>query len=241
MPGYGRKNSASIGVSMKVLLVDDSPDLLEATARLLRREGFIVVTAGDGMQAMKAWQEEQPDLVLLDIGLPRMSGFDVCRAIRRSSEVPIIMLSGLHDEENVVQGFQLGADDYVTKPFSARQLAMRIRAVTRRAKMAATKPPVSPEIKVANLVLNQETREVRRGDLTIRLTRLEFRILFLLASNPGRVVSTSRILEYALGYQSNDSSSLKTHFSRIRRKLQVPPESPGYILAVNSVGYRLLV
>ena len=224
---------------MKVLLVDDDLDLLDVTAYALRREGFNVIVAADGSQALRRWESDQPDVVVLDLRLPRLSGFEVCRKIREKGTTPVILLTSLDEEEHILQGFRLGADDYVTKPFSTKQLSMRIRAVARRAADQQSAEPVR-ELRVDDLVLDVESHEARRGDLVVQLTPTEFRLLYMLASNAGRVVSSARLVEYAWGYDGRDVSLLKTHISHIRKKLHLPSEGPGAICALPGVGYRLV-
>lgn len=223
---------------MKVLLIDDDTDLLDVTAYALRREGLNVILATDGVQGLRRWEADQPDLVVLDVGLSRMNGFEICRKIRQAGNTPIILLTGLSDDEHVVQGFRLGADDYVTKPFSPRQLAMRIRAVWRRgAGMAELEP--TREMRVGDLLLDVESHQVTHGEHSVRLTPIEFRLLYILAMNVGRVVSGTRLVEYAWGYDGSDTSLLKTHISHIRAKLKLPRGGPGDINAIPGVGYRL--
>ena len=222
---------------MKVLLVDDDTDLLDVTAYALRREGFNVIMATDGEQALRRWQTDQPDLIVMDVGLPGASGFDICQKIRQSSSTPVILLTALNAEEQIVRGFQLGADDYVTKPFSPRQLAMRIRAVWRRGTTAGTPEPVR-ELRVGRLTLDMESHEARHGDQVVQLTPIEFGLLYILAANAGRVVSSSRLVDYAWGYDGGDVSLLKTHISHIRTKLEWPQSGLGEITAVPRVGYR---
>lgn len=223
---------------MKILLVDDDPDLLDVTAYALRREGFNVIVAVDGAHALRRWQTDEPDVVVLDVGLPRINGFEVCQQIRQKSSTPIILLTALNDEEHIVQGFRMGADDYVTKPFSPRQLTMRIQAVRRRAATTGDLEPVR-ELRLGDLALDVESHEVSRGELSVQLTPIEFRLLYLLASNVGHVVNSSRLVDYAWGYDGGDRSLLKTHISHIRTKLGLPPIGPGSICVVPSVGYRL--
>lgn len=222
---------------MKILLVDDDKDLLDVTAYALRREGFNVIVATDGAQAIHRWEQDHPDLVILDVNMPHFSGFEVCRRIRQADTTPVILLTALNQEEQIVQGFQAGADDYVTKPFSPRQLAMRIRAIWRRA--ANGEPEPLRELRVGPLVLDAESHDVRLDDRPIQLTPIEFRLLYILAANNGRVVSTSRLVDYAWGYDGGDVSLLKTHVSHIRKKLQLPQEEIGEIRAIPRVGYRL--
>ncbi len=223
---------------MKVLLVDDDPDLLDVTSYALRRDGFNVIVAGDGAHALRRWTADNPDIVVLDVGLPQVTGFEVCHQIREKSSTPVILLTALSDEENIIQGFRLGADDYVTKPFSPKQLAMRIQAVTRRGAGSAESEPTR-QLPVGNLVLDVESHEVYQGDERIQLTPIEFRLLYLLANNVGRVVASSRLVDYAWGYHGGDASLLKTHISHLRTKLGLASTGPNSISVVPSVGYRL--
>jgi DNA-binding response OmpR family regulator len=224
---------------LKVLLVDDDADLLDVTAYALRRKGFNVIMASDGAHALRRWEMENPDVVVLDVGLPKMNGFDVCHQIRTESGTPVILLTARADEENILQGFRSGADDYVTKPFSPAQLIMRIEAVARRgAAVTDTRP--SRLVTIGDLRLDPESHEVRQGGVEVRLTPREFRILFLLASNAGRVVRGTTLADFAWGYQGGDPSLLKTHISHIRTKLNIPANGPGSIAVVPTVGYKLV-
>jgi DNA-binding response OmpR family regulator len=223
---------------MKILLVDDDPDMLDVTSYALRRDGFNVIIASDGNQALRRWKADEPDLVVLDVGLPRVNGLEVCHRIRQESQTPVILLTAHSDEENVVKGFRFGADDYVTKPFSPRQLSMRIQAVARRGSQLGQREPTR-ELRVGNLVLEVESHEVQCGDFSTRLTSIEFRLLYLLANNVGRVVASSRLVDYAWGCDGGDVSLLKTHISHIRSKLGMSVTGPTSISVVPSVGYRL--
>jgi DNA-binding response OmpR family regulator len=223
---------------MKILLADDDADMVDVTAYALRREGFNIIVATDGAQALRRWESDQPDLVLLDVGMPRINGLEVCRKIRQESDTPVIMLTAAGDEEHVVQGFKHGADDYITKPFSPKQLAMRIRAVMRRSSGKSMAEPQSI-LKVGKYTLDMESHQVNRGDVVAQLTPLEFRILYMLAMNEGRVVSFGRLVEYAWGYNGGEPSMLKTHISHIRKKLDLKEGEPGYISVVHGVGYVL--
>jgi DNA-binding response OmpR family regulator len=223
---------------VKVLIVDDDADLLDLTGYALRREGFSVVQALDGEQAMQRWEREEPDLVLLDANMPKLNGFEVCRRIRQSSTTPVIMLTARDDEEDILQGLELGADDYVTKPFSAKQLIARIKAVIRRCQGDPYRQPVS-ELKAGDLVLDLQSHEARKSGSIVQLTPLEFRLLYMLAMNEGRVIPYDRLVEYAWGYDGGDSSLLKTHMSHIRSKLGLTGTGPGSIRAIPGVGYSL--
>jgi two-component system, OmpR family, response regulator MtrA len=223
---------------MKILLVDDDPDLLDVTAYAMRREGFTVLLAADGEQALRSWRADLPDVVVLDVGLPKLNGFQICLIMRQNVDTPVIILSARTDEDHIVQGFRAGADDYITKPFSPRQLAMRIRAVARRAARSEALGR-QQDLRFGDLTIEVESHEVRRGDQSIRLTPTEFRLLYMLANNPGRVISGARLLTYAWGYDTDDPSLLKTHFSHLRKKLA--PLLPGAIAiqSIPRVGYRL--
>ena len=223
---------------MKILVVDDDADLLDLTGYALRREGFTVVQAQDGEQALQRWERESPDLVLLDANMPKMNGFEVCQRIRQSSTTPVIMLTARDDEEDILQGLELGADDYVTKPFSAKQLIARIKAVIRRCQGDPFRQPVS-ELRAGDLVLDLQSHEARKGGAVVQLTPLEFRLLYMLTMNEGRVIPYDRIVEYAWGYDGGDSSLLKTHMSHIRSKLGIGATGPGAIRAIPGVGYSL--
>ncbi len=222
---------------VKVLLVDDDTDLLDVTAYAMRRVGFTVIVATDGLQAVRRWQQDSPDLVVCDVQMPGLSGLEVCQKVRQDSTTPVILLTGQNQEDQVIQGFRAGADDYVTKPFSPRQLAMRIRAVWRRSAPSG-EPEAVRELRIGELLLDAESHDVRFRDEPIQLTPIEFKLLYILAANTGRVVSTSRMVDYAWGYDGGDVSLLKTHVSHIRKKLGLPHEDLGEIRAIPRVGYR---
>ena len=223
---------------MKILLADGDIDSLDVTTYALRREGFQVLTATTGADALRRWEAERPHLLLVDAGLPQVSGLELCRRVRQAEDTPVIVLSERSDDDHVVQAFRLGADDFVAKPFSARQLVVRVRAVWRR-RGPSDLPEPQRELRAGGLVLDVDSHEVRRGDHTVRLTPTEFRLLYILAMNLGRVVSGPRLVEYAWGYDESDVLLLKTHVCHIRRKLRLPRGCPGDIMAVPGVGYRL--
>ena len=224
---------------MKVLVVEDDADLLDLTTYALRREGYTVLSEVDGQQALARWEAEKPDIVLLDVNLPKLNGWEVCRRIRHEGGTPVIMLTAQDDEEDVVRGLTLGADDYVTKPFSAKQLTARMKAVLRRSS-ADSYRQAQREVRAGDLRLDLQSHEATKADQQVRLTPLEFRILYLLAMNEGRVIPYSRLVEYAWGYDGGDASLLKTHITHIRQKLGLPVEGPGSIKAVPGVGYSLV-
>ena len=223
---------------MKVLLAEDDADLLDLMTYALGREGYTVLTAMDGQQALKRWEDESPDLILLDANLPKIDGFEVCRRIRHESATPIIMLTARDEEEDVLHAYRLGIDDFVNKPFSARQLAARMKAVLRRSQADPYRQPVR-EVKVGKVRLDLQSYTVNDGDRQIQFTPLEFRILYLLGVNEGRVIPYSRLVEYAWGYEGGDSSLLKTHICHIRQKLNLSAGKNGGIRAVPGVGYSL--
>jgi len=224
---------------MKVLVVDDDADLLDLTSYALRREGFTVIPASDGQQAVERWQREAPDLVVLDANMPKLSGYEVCERIRKTSATPVVMLTARGDEGDVLHGLELGADDYVTKPFSAKQLVARIKAVLRRCQTDPYRQPVS-QLTAGALTLDLQSHEALKDGASMQLTPLEFRILYMLAMNEGRVIPYVRIVEYVWGYDGGDSSLLKTHVSHIRSKLGIGADAPGGIKAVPGVGYSLV-
>ena len=225
---------------MKILLADDDPDTLELARAALGEYGYRVIGARDGPQALRRWELERPDLVLVDARLPGTNGFDVCRAIRRTSRTPVIVLGRRDAEDDAVRGFQVGADDYVGKPISQVQLALRVRAVLARSRGAAEDQPV-PQILVGSLRLDLESREIRSGERGVRLTPIEFRLLYLLAVNAGRVVNTSRLVDYAWAYEDADPSMLKIHITRIRGKLKELGADPASLKSIRWVGYSLAV
>ena len=224
---------------MKVLIVEDDVDLLDLTTYALRREGYEVVAAVDGQQGLARWEAERPDLVLLDGNLPGLNGFEVCRRIRQAGATPIIMLTARDQEEDIVRGLQLGADDYVTKPFSAKQLGARMKAVLRRSQ-ADPYTQAASVVRAGDLVLDLQSHEATKGGRAVQLTPLEFKLLYMLALNEGRVIPYSRLVEYAWGFDGGDANLLKTHLSHVRDKLGVGRDAPGGIKAVVGVGYSLV-
>jgi DNA-binding response OmpR family regulator len=228
-------------MSIRVLLADDDLDFLDVTAYALRRAGFVVSTVQDGEEALNSWRAEDPDIVLLDVGMPKVKGIQVCETIRSGSTTPIVLISGNRRETDIIQGFAAGADDYVTKPFSVQQLVMRLRAIHRRSSGQAA--DVTPRhLVLDDLVIDLDSFSVTLDDKPIRLTRLEFRLLYSLAANVGRVVPTSRLIDFAWGLDGEgDASLLKTHFSHIRRKLNEARDSAVVIRAFPGVGYSLHV
>jgi DNA-binding response OmpR family regulator len=221
------------------LIAEDDEDLLEMMCYGLRERGFDVIAVRDGQLALNAFREKAPDIALVDVGLPHLSGTDICRAIRDLGSTPVILVTGRGDEASVVQGFLAGADDYVIKPFSYRQLELRIQAVLRR---SGARRPRGREIRAGALILNEEFREVRvNGGAPVRLTRTEFKVLQLLAANLGRPVPTSRLVEHGWGFDEGDGQLLKSHIYHIRHKLGLARRGPGALEAIPQLGYVLRV
>jgi DNA-binding response OmpR family regulator len=223
---------------VKLLLVDDDADLRAVTTFALQQAGFLVIGAGSVPAAVAAYDAEHPDLVLLDINLPGGSGFDVCSAIRRASRVPIMMLTVRGEEEDLIRALELGADDYLTKPFSPRTLVARVRALLRRAGSEA-----SGRTELGDLVLEADTLTLRLGDTrSVRVTRLEFRLLQLLFAHAGQPVHTDRLLAHVWGHKGGgDRQVLKQLVHRLRLKLGEDTETGGRIETVPGIGYRLVV
>ncbi len=225
---------------MRILLAEDDLDVLDVSSYALRKYGYEVMGVADGMSAIERWQKDQPCLVLLDVNLPRLSGMDVCRAIRKGSTTPVIMLTAMDDEDSIVEAFESGADDFVCKPASYRELAMRMRAVLRRHSAG----PVVESSTLATsgeLSVDLSNYEVHKSGKLAQLTRLEARTLYFLVANAGRVVTSARLIELIWNYEGGDAFSLKTHISHIRQKLSLVRDLPGYISSVAHVGYRLEV
>jgi DNA-binding response OmpR family regulator len=226
--------------SSTILLVDDEESVRKVLTFPLERDGFTVVQAADGEEALRRFGETSPDLVVLDIMLPKLDGLEVCKRLRATSQVPIIMLTARDDELDKVIGLELGADDYITKPFSIREFRSRVRALLRRAKAPAhgTGEP-EERIEVEGLVIDVPRRAVEVRGKPVQLTYVEFELLRTLASHPGRVYSRRMLLE-ALWKSADyrDPRTIDVHVRHLREKLEAEPRSPEYILTVRGVGYR---
>jgi DNA-binding response OmpR family regulator len=221
---------------IKILLVEDDPDALDLAAYVLRRERFVVLEASDGAQALRRWKADRPDLVILDLGVPSLDGFEVLRRIRDEDQTPVLILTGRHDVHDIVRTFNLGTDDFMPKPYQFPELIARVRALLRRAKAGPVEAE-EPKVQIDGLSLDPETYEVTWKDSCIRLTPTEFRILYLLATNAGHVVPSSRLYTYVWGSEGADANALRSHMSHLRRKLETLSDSPGTITAVPAVGY----
>ena len=223
----------------KILLVDDDPTLVEGLSYSLKREGYEVAVAADGLRALECVREEQPDLVILDIMLPQLDGFEVCRILRAAgAKVPILMLTAKTEEVDKVVGLELGADDYLTKPFGLRELVARIRALLRRAQML--KEAAQDEVlHYGDLEINISSRTVRRGDLLLELSPKEFDLLAFLAKNRGQVFSRDALLERVWGHDwVGDPRTVDVHIRWLREKIELDPANPRRILTVRGVGYK---
>jgi DNA-binding response OmpR family regulator len=224
---------------MSILIVEDDPDLLDILCFALRREGHDVIAAHDGAAGLQLWKAKDPRLVLLDVDLPKMSGWEVCKKIRSESNTPVIMLTGASTDADVVKGLELGADDYVTKPFSPKQLMARIRAVLRRAKESAEEPRKGWQtITAGDLKLDPQWRTVHQSDEDIRLTPIEFKLLYELVLHEGQVLTHQILTDRVWGYEGvDDASLLKGHIRNLRRKLENDSSDPVYIHTVAGIGY----
>ncbi len=227
---------------MKILVVDDDKNIVEAISIgfQLQWQDVEIITAADGEKGLTAFYDHIPDVVLLDVMMPYKDGFSVLKEIRQSSDVPVIMLTARGDELDKVKGLELGADDYLTKPFSHMELFARIRAVLRRTQMPA---PVNatPSFVTGNITINFENREVTKADKVVKMTPTEYKLLFLLARNAGRVVPFETLLDKVWGPEYRDQLDyLKTYLSRLRKKLEEEPEHPRFLLTERSLGYRLM-
>jgi DNA-binding response OmpR family regulator len=223
---------------VKVLIADDDRDLLNLIAFTLTQEGHVVVKAIDGQVAIHAFEQEGPDIVILDINMPGASGFEVCRAIRQKSQVPILMLTARGAEEDLVKALEIGADDYMTKPFSPRTLLARIKALMRRAGVDSSAP-----LTMGRLALDVEEHTARVGDQApVRLTKLELRLLQMLLANAGRTVNSDRLLMQVWGHRnSGDRQLLKQLVHRLRQKIEVDPAVPQLLQTSAGTGYKLVV
>ncbi|MFN2156856.1 MAG: response regulator [Anaerolineae bacterium] len=219
-----------------ILVVDDEHKIAQLVRDYLENAGYRVVLAHDGKTAMAQIRYEQPDLVVLDLGLPGMDGIDVARSIRQERNTPIIMLTARVEETDRIVGLELGADDYVTKPFSPRELVARVRAVLRR---AGDSEPPSPLIRIRDLALDLEKRTVTRGGEAIDLTTTEFDLLTVLARQPGRVFSRTELLDRVQGTAFEGyERTIDVHVKNLRKKLEPDPRHPTYVLTVYGAGYR---
>jgi DNA-binding response OmpR family regulator len=219
-----------------VLVVDDEPIVREVVVRYLQREGYRTLEAGDGNQARELLEHDSPSLVVLDVMLPGTDGLALCRWIRTRSDLPVIMLTARGEEADRIVGLELGADDYVTKPFSPRELAARVRTVLRR---ASTPTATEAALTFGDLEIDASAREVTRAGRKLRLTAKEFDLLWFLASNPRKVFSRSQLMDRVWGYEAAlDTGTVTVHMRRLREKIEDDPSRPRFLETVWGVGYR---
>ncbi len=224
----------------KILLVDDEPMVTDVMERYLRREGFQVLLAADGEAAVATAQESAPDLILLDLMLPKIDGLTAFRQIRSHSSVPVIILTAKGEETDRIVGLETGADDYIAKPFSPREVVARVKAVLRRANRAAA-PASSDSIRFDQLLINPRTRDVHVDRRKVELTAKEFDLLWFLASNPGDVFTRAQLLDQVWDFQyAGDASTVTVHIRRLRIKIEADPDHPRYIKTVWGVGYKFV-
>jgi two-component system alkaline phosphatase synthesis response regulator PhoP len=222
----------------KILVVDDDMKTVELVKLYLNRDGYRVITAYDGVEALRLARESHPDLIVLDLMLPGLDGLEVCQTIRNESDVPIIMLTAMTTEEDRLTGLDLGADDYVTKPFSPKELAARVRAVLRRTPDEALQRGPA-EINYGELTLNFVKHEASLTGKPLILTPAEFKLLGALAREPGRVFSRGQLIEKAFGYDFDSfDRTIDVHILNLRRKLEPDPKHPTYIKTVYGAGYK---
>lgn len=220
----------------KILVVDDEPKIVQLTRDYLERAGFSVVTAADGKSALSAARAEHPDLVLLDLGLPAMDGLDVTRTLRRDTNIPIIILTARNEETDKLVGLELGADDYITKPFSPKEVLARVRAVLRRFEHAAAG---AETIRAADLELDVPRLRATVSNRVVELTPTEFHLLAALAGEPGRVFTRAQLLDAVRGMAIESyERAIDAHVKNIRRKIEPNPREPQYVLSVYGVGYK---
>jgi DNA-binding response OmpR family regulator len=226
---------ASVGT--RILAVEDDERIRTAVKMALEDEGWVVEEAENGEQALESFTRHPSDVVLIDIMLPGVDGFEVCRSIRRNSDVPIVMVTARADTHDVVAGLEAGADDYLTKPFAPKELSARIRALLRRARTA---DPAIAHLKFGDLEIIPEEGMVLRDDAEVHLTKTEFRLLVELASSPGRVFSREVLLERVWGYgYFGDGRLVDVHIRRLRTKIEADPANPRHVVTVRGLGYKL--
>jgi DNA-binding response OmpR family regulator len=220
----------------RVLVVDDDETVRDVVRRYLEVAGFVVDVAGDGAEGLATFAAREPDLVVLDVMMPGITGLEVCKRLRQTSQVPIVMLTALGEEENRIAGLELGADDYVTKPFSPRELALRVASVLRRVRMRPE--PVAAELVDGDLCLQMTARTATLRGRELPLTTREFDLLAFFLAHPGVAYSRADLLEKVLGWDFGDQSTVTVHVRRLREKIERDPAKPARVATVWGVGYR---
>ena len=233
-------------MSVKVLLVEDEKSIADGIIYNLKNEGLKVTHVDEGKIALDIFDEEHFDLLILDIMLPEVSGLEICQSIRKSSNVPIIMLTAKDDENDKIRGLEMGADDYITKPFSVKELISRIKAVLRRTKNSELLNGLdedinsAKEINIGNIAMNPLRYEVKIDDEIIELRPREFELLYYLCENAGNIVSRDKLFSKVWGYSfAGNSKTLDVHIQRIRERIEVNPKSPQRLTTIRGVGYKL--
>jgi DNA-binding response OmpR family regulator len=221
----------------RILVVDDDPTVAEVVVRYLERDGYVVESVGDGEAAVESARASRPRLVVLDLMLPGLDGLEVCRRLRELARVPIVMLTARGEEEDRVVGLELGADDYLTKPFSPRELMARVRAVLRRADEPVV-VQVEPRSEFGRLVIDRAAREVTVDGALVVLTAREFDLLAFMARHPHRVFRREELLEHVWGFTVGDTATVTVHIRRVREKIEREPSSPEHLVTAWGVGYR---
>ncbi|MCG9895824.1 MAG: response regulator transcription factor [Fimbriimonadaceae bacterium] len=222
---------------MKLLIVDDEPGILDSVDHKMRREGYTTFTAASAEEALRLFRLVKPDLILLDVMLPRRSGYELCRTIRQESQIPVIFLTAKAEEEDRIQGLELGADDYITKPFSLAELAARVRSVLRR---SSGDQPMEP-IVVGNLMIDPRTHEATKDGDPIQLSPKEFALLAFLTRHAGQVFSREVLLDRVWGQDSYVTSrTVDVHIRWLRERIEVEPGRPERILTIRGVGYKFV-
>ncbi|WP_456047877.1 response regulator transcription factor [Actinomadura harenae] len=240
-PAPGRRNATAAEhpeVVGRVLVVDDDPTVAEVVARYLLRDGHDVECVADGRQALRRARENPPDLVVLDLMLPGMDGLEVCRRLRETTAVPVVMLTALGAEADRLVGLSMGADDYVTKPFSPRELALRVRSVLRRARGAVVPTAHGRPLRDGDLELDPHAHSATLAGAPLTLTAREFDLLAFLLRHPGRAFTREELLDRVWGWSFGDSATVTVHVRRLREKLEPDPAAPRRLVTVWGVGYR---
>ncbi|MFN3963177.1 MAG: response regulator transcription factor [Fimbriimonadaceae bacterium] len=221
---------------MKILIVDDEPNILETVELRLRKDGYSTFTAASAEEGMRLFRLVRPDLVLLDVMLPKQSGYDMCRTIRRDSHVPVIFLTARGGEDDRVTGLEIGGDDYIVKPFSLSELSARVRSVLRRSGSSIRTLEV---VETGNLIINPKTHEATMDGKPVALSPKEFALLYFLAQNPGQVFSRETLLDRVWGADAYVSSrTVDVHIRWLRERIEQNPAHPGRIITIRGVGYK---
>ncbi len=220
----------------KILVVDDEKEIRQVIVKYLQSEGYLTIEAENGVEAVMKYHDEHPDLLILDLNLPDISGEKVCESIRQSNDTPIIMLTAKVQEDDRINGLALGADDYVVKPFSPKELVMRVKAILRRT-MVTKKP--QDTIEFGKIEIDEQSYVVKKDGKEVFLTPIEFKILVALSKNPGRTFSREQLITFALGYEYDGlNRTIDSHIKNLRQKIESDPGSPKHIRTVFGVGYK---